>query len=117
MIQIELFATLFLLVQLFHSVEELSTGFHKRWYLTKLSFKTFLIFEIIHNLFWTGVVLIKSVPYRKELLFFFFALMFVNGVQHIVWFGFKKKYVPGLITAPIHIVLFLFFYFQFIKFV
>ena len=31
-------------------------------------------------------------------------------VQHIVWAGNAKKYVPGLITAPIHIVVFLVFY-------
>lgn len=117
MIQLELFALLFLLTQILHSVEELLTGFHNKWYLTKLSFKTFLTFEIFHNLFWTTVVFVKGFPYRNDLLFFFFALMFANGVQHIVWFGFKKKYVPGLITAPIHVVLFLIFYFQLIKFI
>ncbi|OGH20775.1 MAG: hypothetical protein A3D74_05630 [Candidatus Levybacteria bacterium RIFCSPHIGHO2_02_FULL_37_13] len=117
MINVEIIPIAMLLVQILHSVEELSTGFHKKWYFTKLSFKTFLIFEIIHNLFWSLVVFIKDFPYRSELLLFFIALMFANGVQHIVWFGFKKKYVPGLITAPIHIVLFFIFYFQFLRFI
>lgn len=117
MVEINFIATTMLIIQLIHSVEELSTGFHKEWYLTKLSFNTFLIFEIIHNTFWSSVVLIKNFPYRHELLLFFIALMFANGIQHIVWFGFKKKYVPGLVTAPIHIVLFSLFYFQFFKFI
>lgn len=111
---IEFFAIIFLFVQILHSIEELSTGFHKKWYFTKMSFKTFLTFEIIHNLFWSAAVFIKGFPYRNELLLFFFALMFANGVQHLVWAGFKKSYVPGLITAPIHILVFLIFYFQFI---
>ncbi len=114
---IEITVILMLFVQILHSIEELTMGFHKKWYLMKLSFKTFLIFEIIHNAFWSYVVLNKEVAFRKELLLFFIALMFANGVQHLVWFGFKKKYVPGLLTSPIHIMLFLLFYFQFLKFI
>lgn len=40
-------------------------------------------------------------------------LMFANGMWHLVWFVFCekcKKYVPGLITAPIHVVTFIVFY-------
>ncbi|MBA3724812.1 MAG: HXXEE domain-containing protein [Candidatus Levybacteria bacterium] len=117
MINLETFALVILIVQIAHSIEELATGFHKRWYLRKLSFNTFLLFEIVHNIFWISVVLFKEFPLRSELLFFFIALMFANGVQHLVWFGTEKKYVPGLITAPIHVVLFLLFFFQFVKFV
>jgi len=51
-------------------------------------------------------------PFRLQLLAFFLALMFANGVQHIVWAGSVKRYVPGLITSPIHIVLFLIFYYR-----
>ncbi len=110
--QIEQFALIAYLVQLLHSVEELSTGFHKKWYLFKMPFKAFLIFEIFFGLFWGVVVFSSNFPARKELLAFFLALMFANGVQHLVWSGCVKKYVPGLVTAPIHILVFLIFYYQ-----
>jgi hypothetical protein len=117
MIDINFIATAMFFVQIAHSIEELSTGFNEKWYLAKLSFNTFLTFEIFHNLFWALVVFIKDFPARNQLILFFIALMFANGIQHIVWFGFKKKYVPGLVTAPIHLILFFIFYFQFIKFI
>ncbi len=109
---VEGFALILFLVQLVHSVEELSTGFHKKWYLFKMPFYVFLSFEIIHNLFWGSVLFFKQFPSRDYFLAFFIILMFANGIQHIVWYGMVKKYVPGLITAPIHIVIFLFFYLQ-----
>ncbi len=110
--EVQLFATLMLIVQLLHSVEELSTGFHKKWYLFKMNFKLFLSFEIVHNLFWTAVIFIPSFPNREVIMAFFIPLMFANGVQHLVWAGSVKKYVPGLITAPIHILLFLILYYN-----
>ncbi len=109
---IESFALFMFAVQIAHSIEELSTGFHKRWYLFKMPFGSFLSFELLHNLFWGLVILTNLIPYKQELSAFFIALMFANGVQHLVWFGFTKKYVPGLITAPLHIVLFLIFFFK-----
>lgn len=111
---INYFAPLIYFVQLAHSIEELSTGFHKRWYLFKMPFRVFLGFEIIFNIFWGTVLFYGPFPNREYLLAFFIALMFANGVQHLVWAGIVKKYVPGLITAPIHIVLFLLFYFKII---
>lgn len=110
------FATLMFGIQLLHSIEELSTGFHKRWFLFKMPFKTFLAFEVIHNLFWLTVLLLPTFPYRIELLAVFILLMFANGVEHVIWAGCEKKYVPGLITAPLHIVLFLILYFQMLFF-
>lgn len=101
-----------LLVQIAHSVEELLTGFHKKWYLFPMPFCVFLLFEVLHNLFWSLVILTNVVPYKNELTAFFLVLMFANGVQHLVWFGSTKKYVPGLITAPLHILLFFAFFFQ-----
>ncbi len=112
MININSIAILMLLIQIIHSIEELTTGFNKQWYLTKLSFRSFFLFEIIHSLFWIAVVFVKDFPYRNNFLLFFIVLMFANGIQHLVWFGFKKSYVPGLITAPFLIALFLIFYFQ-----
>ena len=99
-------------VQLIHSIEELSSGFHKKWYLFKMSFSTFLIFEISFSLFWIIIGLYGDFPFRNYLQAFFLILMFANGVQHIVWAGFAKKYVPGLVTAPLLILVFLLFYFR-----
>lgn len=99
-------------VQLLHSIEELSTGFHKKWYLFKMPFWVFLAFEILFTLFWAAVLFVQTFPYRENLLAFFILLMFANGVQHIVWWGWAKKYIPGLITAFIHVVIFMIFYFQ-----
>ncbi|MBI5613329.1 HXXEE domain-containing protein [Candidatus Gottesmanbacteria bacterium] len=109
---LEQFFTISLLVQIAHSIEELSTGFHKKWYVFKMSFWVFLMYEIVFESFWIAVWLFQNFPIRNYLQTFFLALMFANGVQHIVWAGNVKKYVPGLITAPIHIVVFLMFYFK-----
>src|SRR3989344_7462798 len=87
-------------LQIIHSFEELSTGFHKRWYLFKMPFRVFLGFEVLFNLFWAIVLLSKQFPERQILLAIFIVLMFANGIQHLVWFGWEKKYVPGLLTAP-----------------
>lgn len=106
------FATIMYVIQVLHSVEELSTGFHKKWFLFKMPFRTFLSFEIFHNLFWLLVLLLPTFPYRIQLLAFFIVLMFANGIEHVIWALSIKKYVPGLITAPIHIILFFIFYFQ-----
>jgi len=107
------FFTLSLIIQLLHSIEELSTGFHRKWYFFKMSFITFLLFEVIFNLFWI-LVFFNLIPYQQFLQSLFLVLMFANGVQHIVWWGSTKKYVPGLITAFLHIILFIVFYFKII---
>lgn len=109
---LEQFFAISLLVQIAHSVEELSTGFHKKWYVFKMPFWVFLAFEIVFEGFWIAVWLLQDFPERTHLQAFFLALMFANGVQHIVWAGNAKKYVPGLITAPVHIIIFLVFYFK-----
>ncbi len=109
---LETFFVLSLFVQLIHSVEELSTGFHKKWYLFKMPFWVFLTFEILFALFWFAVLLIDTLPIRESLQKFFLFLMLANGVQHLIWWRFAKKYVPGLITAPLHIGVFLTFYFS-----
>jgi hypothetical protein len=103
-----------LFIQIAHSIEELATGFHKKWYLIKMPFWFFLAFEIAFESFWIMVWLWQGFPSRIYLQAFFLALMFANSVQHIVWAGNVKKYVPGLVTAPIHIVVFLIFYFKFL---
>ena len=109
---LEQFFAISLLVQIAHSIEELSTGFHKKWYVFKMSFWVFLAFEVVYESFWISVWLFQDFPSRAYLQAFFLALMFANGVQHIVWSGNVKKYIPGLITAPVHIIVFLVFYFR-----
>ena len=110
---LEQFFLFSLLVQLIHSVEELTTGFHRKWYLFKMPFKVFLSFELLFSAFWI-FVFFSSLPYRENFQAFFLVLMFANGIQHLVWYGWEKKYVPGLITAFAHIAVFIVFYFKFI---
>lgn len=93
-------------VQLLHSVEELTNGFHEKWFFMKLSYRFFLTFEIFHNLFWASVILVPVFPLRMPLLALFTLLMFANGVEHVVWAMWKRKYVPGLVTAMFHVALF-----------
>ena len=102
---LETFYLLSLITQLIHSVEELSTGFQKKWYLFKMPFWIFLIFEICFSGFWIMILVNPIFPYRSTLQIFFLLLMFANGVQHLVWCGNVKKYVPGLLTAPLHIII------------
>ncbi len=113
MSQLDYFYIFSLLIQVAHSLEEIFTGFHEKWYF-KISFKKFISFEIPFVLLWFAVLLVGNFPYRIIFQEFFLLLMFANGVQHIVWWGNAKKYVPGLITAPLHILVFLVFYFTFI---
>lgn len=108
---LEQFFAISLAVQIAHAIEELSTGFHKKWYLVRMPFWVFLVFELVFEGFWIVVYLFQDFPNRAVLQAFFLALMFANGVQHLVWAGSVKKYVPGLLTAPIHIIIFLVFYF------
>lgn len=97
-------------IQCLHSLEELSTGFHKKWYLFSMPFSVFLIFEIVFLSFWIFVWLMPTLSHKELLMAFFNLLMFANGIQHLVWAGVKKKYVPGLITAPLLIAAFLWIY-------
>ncbi len=105
------FFAISLMIQLVHTSEELSTGFHKSWYIFKMPFMWFLVFELLFNSFWITILLIDDFPGRLVLQSLFLVLMFANGVQHLVWWGVAKKYVPGLVTAFLHIILFLIFYF------
>ena len=110
---LEKFFAIFVVIQLLHSIEELSTGFHKRFPPFRMTFRFFLIFELCFNAFWISVLFVAGFPFREHLMAFFAVLMFGNGIWHIVWFWFfekGKRYVPGLITAPVHVITFLIFY-------
>jgi hypothetical protein len=109
--QLSSYFGLLLGVQLLHSLEELTHGFNKRFPLFAMTFRFFLTFEIIFFLFWLTVFLVASFPFRAGLMAFFILLMFANGIWHLVWWSIEKKYVPGLYSAPIFILVFLKFYF------
>lgn len=112
MVNTELFYQIMLGVQLVHSVEELTHGFHSKFPPFKMSFRFFLVFEILFFLFWLMLFVIQVFPGRETLIPFFILLMFANGLWHLVWYGIVKKYVPGLITAPLFVVVFLVYYFK-----
>ena len=112
MTQLDYFFIFSLTVQIIHSLEEIFTGFNKKWYLFKMPLWVFLLFELIFSLFWIIVLVRNNFPYRIIFQEVFLILMFANGVQHIIWWGNVKKYVPGLITAHLHVLIFLVFYFN-----
>jgi hypothetical protein len=109
---LQLFYSVVLAIQILHSIEELSTGFHKKWYLFKMPFWVFLAFEVVFSLFWVTVLVNKAFPSRELFQTSFLILMFANGIQHLVWWGIKKRYVPGLVTAFLHILVFLILFTQ-----
>jgi hypothetical protein len=69
-----------LFIQLFHSAEELSTGFHKRWYLFKMPFWVFLAFETCFNSLWIAVQLLDGFPYRAWFMTAFLFSMHFPGL-------------------------------------
>lgn len=99
-ITIQLAAQISFLIQIIHSIEELSTGFHKKWYLFKMPFYIFLLFEICFTFIWYLVIFTNN---NEKYVLFYLILMFANAIQHLVWFGIQKKYVPGLVTALFHL--------------
>ena len=99
---IEQFFIIGLFVQIAHSIEELAMGFHKKWYLFKMPFWFFLVFEIVFESFWIAVWLFIE-PKVSDI-----------KAAHLSGAGNVKKYVPGLVTAPIHMIVFLVFYLRFI---
>jgi len=108
---LEIFFLLLLGIQVLHSVEELTTGFHKKCPFGRFKFSSFLTFEILFLSFWVLVFFLNSFSLREPFLYFFNLLMFANGIWHITWFGIEKKYVPGILTAPLFVIVFVIFYF------
>ncbi|PIN76128.1 hypothetical protein COV18_00750 [Candidatus Woesearchaeota archaeon CG10_big_fil_rev_8_21_14_0_10_37_12] len=109
---IESYFVVFLLLQLVHSIEEITNKFNKKFPLFRMRLSTFILFEILFFGFFLAVFLISGFPAREQIMAFFNILMFANGSWHLVWWGIEKKYVPGLFTAPFFVILFLMFYFQ-----
>lgn len=102
-------------IQLLHSLEELATGFHRKWYLFSMPFWVFFLFEVCFSLFWFIAIFTESVPYKTTMLHIFLLLMFANGVQHLVWLGWAKKYNPGFVTSLVHLGWFISYYFSFVS--
>ena len=111
MITLEYFFLIMLGIQFLHSIEELSNKFHEKFPLFPMTFRFFLSFEVIFFSFWTLIYFVE-IPFREYLMAFFVLLMFGNGIWHITWYGIEKKYVPGIITAPLFVIAFSIFYFQ-----
>lgn len=90
-------------IQLAHSLEEIFTHFEEKWPLWKMTRLTFVSFEIVFSIVFLYVVIFNP---SFELVFAkaFLLIMFANGIWHIFWAGSVKKYVPGLITAPMHLI-------------
>lgn len=109
---LEIYFLIFLIIQFFHSIEELTNKFHKKFPFGKLKFKQFFLFEVLFLAFWIAVFMLDIIPYRNELISVYILIMFANGLWHIVWWRMEKKYVPGLVTAPWFVITFLFFYFH-----
>lgn len=99
-------------VQWLHSLEEIFTHFEIRWPVWKMSRIFFISLEAIFIPLVLAFWFINNIPFRDTFMLSYIVLMFANGVWHLMWAGTEKRYVPGLITAPLLILVFLLFYFQ-----
>lgn len=109
---LELFFRLLVGIQIIHSLEEIYTRFDKHWPVWKMSRRFFISFEILFSLLLLLVVFFQDFPQRLVFMQAFNLLMFANGIWHLMWAGVVKKYVPGLITAPLFLIVFCFYYFS-----
>ena len=108
---VEKFYTYFVIVYLLHSQEEIYFHFEKIWPLWKMSRKFFITMEILLSILLISTIFIKVYPYRVFLMSLFNLLMFANGIWHITGAVLAKKYIPGLITAPFAVILFVIYYY------
>jgi hypothetical protein len=98
-------------IQIFHSLEEIVMRFEKFWPLWKMKRVTFISFEILFSLLFLYVLLFAP-TYQLIFAKLFLLTMFANGVWHIFWGWSDRKYVPGLVTAPLHIINLVIFFLQ-----
>lgn len=112
MSNLEQFFIILASIQILHSHEEMYFHFEKRWPLWKMSRRFFVTFEYIFSAFLLVLIFTKSFPFRDMLMISFNVSMFANGIWHLMWAGVEKRYVPGLMTAPLFIIAFLIFYFR-----
>lgn len=97
-------------VQLAHSQEEIWTGFHKKWFLFTMPRWVFIAFEVVLSAtilaYMLNLHLVGATVFSQWFIF----AMLLNAMEHIIWGAIKKSYVPGLITAPIFLALFIPYY-------
>ncbi len=101
---------IFGVIQLLHSQEEMWTGFHKKWFVTKLPLWLFVAFEIILSAAIIAYIFSPTLPGAQTFMPWFIFAMLLNGMEHIIWGAVEKRYVPGLATAPLFVILFGFYY-------
>jgi hypothetical protein len=109
---LDIWYLLFVITQLIHSQEEIHTGFYKKSQIFGMSKKLFITFEIVFSLFILLFVFFKEIPFNTIWKHVFILLMFANGIEHFLWFLKEKKYVPGVVTAFIALIMFIFYYFS-----
>lgn len=97
---------LFASTQLIHSQEEIWTDFHKRWFIFTMPRWLFVSFEAVFS----AIILLYAVwphlSFAHQFMTVFAWLMLANGLEHIIWAIVEKRYVPGLITAPLFLIIF-----------
>src|SRR5690554_216417 len=82
------------IVQIVHSMEEIFTGFAKKWPVWRTSQREFVLFEIFFSVLIISVIFLKDFPFRNTFMAGFNVLMFANAIWHLMWAGTVKKYVP-----------------------
>lgn len=102
--------TTFALTQLVHSQEEIWTGFHKRWFVFTMPKWVFVAFEVLFSIPIIAYLINPELPFANGYMQVFALLMLINGVEHVIWALVEKRYVPGLITAPLFVIIFIFYY-------
>jgi len=103
------------LTQLVHSQEEIWTGFHKRWFVFTMPRWVFIAFEALFSLGIIAYLLKPGLPFAHWYMAIFAFLMLINGIGHIVWGLVERRYVPGLITAPLFVITFGLYYLSLIN--
>ena len=103
------------IIQLVHSQEEIWTGFHKRWFVFTMPRWVFITFEVLFSLPIIAYISDSHLPFTNVYMPAFALTMLINGIEHIVWGLVSKKYVPGLVTAPLFVIVFVFYYISLVK--
>jgi len=61
---------------------------------------------------WCVVAVRRSAPYAVGLMWIWIVIELVNGIGHPLWSILQRGYTPGLLTAPLLLLLFLSLVFQ-----
>ncbi len=96
---------LFGIIQLIHSQEEIWTGFHKKWFLFTMSKWVFVAWEALLSAVIITYMLRPHLAGATGFMQWFIFAMLLNGMEHVIWGAVKKSYVPGLVTAPLFLIL------------